>query len=211
MGHAEAVLREMIFSGELAPGTRIYPDEAAKQLGMSSIPMREALRGLAARGLVDASARRGFRVRDADAADFAETYQLRLMLDPYAVRLAVPNLNKGALDHVRTSLTELEKTITSGDVASYYRDHRDFHFSIYEHCGSRWLLEIMSMLWENSHRYQRLSAGPRGTAEERVAEHRAIADACIEGNVELAGELMYEHLERTRTVVAKLLDGKLSG
>ena len=184
VGHAEAVLREMVFSGELAPGTRIYPEEAAKQLGMSSIPVREALRGLAARGLVDASARRGFRVRPADSADFAETYDLRLILDPYAVRLAVPKLNRPALDRIHASLVTLEKTITSGDLHSYYVDHRAFHFSIYEHCGSRWLVEIIGMLWENSQRYQRLSTGPRGTAEERVAEHRAIAEACADGDPE---------------------------
>lgn len=207
VGYAEELLREMIFSGELPPGTRIYPEEAASKLGMSSIPVREALRGLAARGLVDASARRGFRVRAADSADFAETYDLRLMLDPHAVRLAVPQLNRAALDRVKSTLATFERTITSGDTHSYYADHRAFHFSIYEHCGSRWLLEIISMLWENSQRYQRLSTGPRGTPEERVAEHRAIAEACEDGDPERAGQLMWEHLERTRAVVAKILDG----
>lgn len=207
VGYAEELLREMIFSGELPPGTRIYPDEAATQLGMSSIPVREALRGLAARGLVDASARRGFRVRAADSADFAETYELRLMLDPHAVRLAVPRLNRPALDRVRVTLATFERTVMDGDMHAYYADHRAFHFAIYEHCGSRWLVEIISMLWENSQRYQRLSTGPRGTPEERVAEHRAIAEACEEGDADRAAQLMYEHLERTRAVVAKILEG----
>ena len=207
VGYAEELLREMIFSGELPPGTRIYPDEAAAKLGMSSIPVREALRSLAARGLVDASARRGFKVRAADSADLAETYELRLILDPHAVRLAVPKLDRAALDKITSALAAYERTVTSGDMHNLYADHRALHFAIYEHCGSRWLLEIISMLWENSQRYQRLSTGPRDTAEERVAEHRAIAEACEHGDAERAAQLMREHLERTRAVVARLLDG----
>lgn len=210
-GYAEELLREMIFSGELPPGTRIYPDEAASKLGMSSIPVREALRSLAALGLVDASARRGFRVRAADSTDFADTYDLRLMLDPHAVRLAVPKLNQAALDRIKSALAAFERTLMAGDMHAYYADHRAFHFAIYEHCGSRWLLEIISMLWENSQRYQRLSTGPRGTVEERVAEHRAIAEACEDGDAERAGQLMWEHLERTRAVVSKILDGAREG
>ena len=206
--HAEAVLAEMIFSGELQPGTRIYPDEFARKLGMSSIPVREALRGLAARGLVEAMARRGFLVRAADAADFAETYELRLILDPHAARRSVPRLGSAALREINESLARLEQTIVASDDLSYHRDHREFHFAIYKHCGSRWLLELMGMLWENSLRYQRLSTGPRGTPEERVAEHRALAQACETGDADLAARLTEQHLERTRALVMRLLDGK---
>jgi GntR family carbon starvation induced transcriptional regulator len=199
--HAEQVLREMIFSGELQPGARISPEDAADKLGMSPIPVREALRSLASRGLVDSVARRGFRVRGADRADFAETYDLRLLLDPHAARLAVPRMDDTALAEMDAAFADLERTTLTNDVNSYDDDHREFHFSIYRHCGSRWLQEIMAMLWENSQRYQRLSTGLRGTPEERVAEHRAIADACRAGDSELAGRLVYDHLDHTRVVV----------
>ncbi len=200
-GHAEQVLREMIYSGELKPGARVYPEDAAEKLGMSPIPVREALRSLASRGLVDAVARRGFRVRPADRNDFAETYDLRLLLDPHAARLAVPRMEHEALDAMDAAMDELERATLTADVESYDDDHRTFHFSIYRHCGSRWLQDIMAMLWENSQRYQRLSTGLRGTAAERVAEHRAIAAACRAGDSELAGRLVYEHLDHTRVVV----------
>lgn len=205
--HAEALLAEMIFSGQLPPGTRIYPDETARQLNMSSIPVREALRGLAARGLVDAPARRGFRVRAADSKDFAETYSLRLLLDPYAVELAVPRMDAKAHRRIEACLERLETTILTEDVHSYYTDHRAFHLAIYEHCGSRWLLHIINMLWENSQRYQRMSTEPRGEPQQRVEEHRAIGRACIAGEAQTARNLMHDHLEHTRVVVAALLDG----
>lgn len=205
-GHAEQVLREMIFAGELAPGVRISADEAAEQLGMSPIPVREALRSLASRGLVEAIARRGFRVRPADRDDFAETYQLRMLLDPFATTLAVPRMDDAAIAAMDAALSDLERTVLSGDVGSYDRDHRAFHFAVYDHAGSRWLLDFQSMLWENSQRYQRISTGLRGTPQDRVAEHRAIADACRAGDAEGAARLVGQHLEHTRVVVFAALD-----
>jgi DNA-binding GntR family transcriptional regulator len=205
-GHAEQVLREMIFSGELAPGVRISTDEAADKLGMSPIPVREALRSLASRGLVEAIARRGFRVRAADRDDFAETYQLRMLLDPFATKLAVPRMDADAIAAMDHALDDLERTILSNDVDSYDADHRAFHFSIYNHSGSRWLLDVQAMLWENSQRYQRLSAGVRGTPEDRVAEHRAIAEACRRGDTEETARLVHQHLDFTQAVVVTVLD-----
>lgn len=204
-GRAERVLREMIFSGELAPEQRISADEAAEWLGMSPIPVREALRSLAARGLVEAMPQRGFRVRPADRDDFAETYQLRLILDPLSARMAVPRMDAAALERLDEACARLAATIRAGDLENYDPDHRAFHFAIYDHCGSRWLLDIQSMLWENSQRYQRLSTGLRGTAEERVAEHQAIADACHLGDPDLVAELVERHLEHTRSVVYDVL------
>ena len=208
-GHAEKVLRELIFSGELRPGERIYADEEAEKLGMSLIPVREALRSLASRGMVEAIPQRGFRVRPADREDFAETYQLRLMLDPFAARLAVPRMTDSTLEEMDRALDALARTIRSGDVSDYDTDHRAFHFSIYNQCGSRWLLDIQSMLWENSLRYQRLSTGLRGTPEERVAEHQAIADACHVGDADIVADLVYQHLDHTRSVVYDALTVEL--
>lgn len=205
-GYAEQVLREMIFSGELAPEARISVEDAAEKLGMSPIPVREALRSLASRGLVEAIARRGFRVRPADRDDFAETYQLRMLLDPFAAELAVPRMDAAALAAMDEAMDVFERTILTDDVASYDADHRAFHFAIYDHCGSRWLVDIQSMLWENSQRYQRLSAGVRGTPKQRVAEHRAIADACRVGEVAECARLVHDHLERTCTAVFGVLD-----
>ncbi|MFC4242170.1 GntR family transcriptional regulator [Gryllotalpicola reticulitermitis] len=204
-GHAEHMLRELIFSGELRPGVRIYADEMADRLGMSAIPVREALRTLASRGLVEAIPQRGFRVRPADREDFQQTYEMRQLLDPYAARLAVPRMDGAAMDAMGRALEKLSGTILAGDVDSYDADHHAFHFSIYNQCGNRWLIDVQQMLWENSQRYQRISTGIRGSAEDRVAEHRAIADACRLGDADAVSALVYKHLEHTRSVVYEAL------
>jgi DNA-binding GntR family transcriptional regulator len=205
-GHAEQVLREMIFSGDLAPGVRISAEEVAENLGMSPIPVREALRSLASRGLVEAIAHRGFQVRPADREDFAETYQLRMLLDPFAAKLAVPRMDADAIAALDRAMDTFERTIRGEDRASYDADHRAFHFAIYRHCGSRWLLDFQQMLWENSQRYQRISTEVRGGPEDRVAEHRAIAQACRDGDADEAMRLIHQHLECTQTVVFRALD-----
>lgn len=204
-GHAEHTLRELIFNGELRPGVRIYADEMADRLGMSAIPVREALRTLASRGLVEAIPQRGFRVRPADREDFQQTYEMRQLLDPYAARLAVPHMDEASLDAMDRALDKLAVTILAGDVDNYDVDHHAFHFSIYNQSGNRWLIDVQQMLWENSQRYQRISTGIRGSAEGRVAEHRSIAEACRAGDSDAVSALVYKHLEHTRSVVYEAL------
>ena len=125
----------------------------------------------------------------------AETFRV---LEPYVK----PGVTLAELDR---ALGALSRTIESGDTTSYDTDHRDFHFAIYHQSGSRWLIDVQSMLWENSLRYQRLSTGLRGGADQRIAEHRAIADACHLGDADLVADLVFQHLEHTRTVVMDAL------
>src|SRR5439155_16569058 len=126
--HAEAMLRQRIFSGSLPPGSRIHLDEEARRLGMSPIPLREALRGLASKGLVDATSRRGYRVSAATREDLDDTYRLRVMLDAMAVRLAVPELGAAAHAEIDSTLAALAQSIRSGNASTYYPRHHAFHF-----------------------------------------------------------------------------------
>jgi DNA-binding GntR family transcriptional regulator len=134
-----------------------------------------------------------------------ETYQLRLLLDPFATKAAVPRMGAAELERMDAALASLTRSIMEHDLTTYDADHRAFHFSIYEFCGSKWLLDIQSVLWENSMRYQRLSAGLRGTPEQRVMEHSVIADACRLGEAAQTADLVFQHLDRTRTVLGKVL------
>src|SRR5687768_7127360 len=90
---AISAIRHEILSGTLPPNGRVHINELAARLQMSPIPVREALRALASEGLLVAVPQRGYRVRATSTADLEETYRLRLLLDPLATRLAVPNLS----------------------------------------------------------------------------------------------------------------------
>lgn len=202
---ATRVLREELRNGRLPPGSRIHLGETAGWLGMSPIPVREALRTLATEGLVVSLPHRGYRVPEATLADLEDSYRLRLVLDPMAVERAVPSLTDDDLARAESAIATLEEALRASDWEGVRAANHDFHFAIYEAADSPWLLKLISLLWENSERYQRLASTGRGTPEQRTGEHRRILDACHERDAEQAARLMFEHLNRTYTIARKAL------
>src|SRR6266496_3750524 len=85
-----STMREAILTAALPPGTRLRQEKLAERFGTSRIPVREALRALEYEGLVRSSPYRGFTVTELDADDIEEVYDLRIVLESHAVRLAVP-------------------------------------------------------------------------------------------------------------------------
>jgi DNA-binding GntR family transcriptional regulator len=196
------VLREEILDGTLAPGDRVHLADAATRLGMSMVPVREALRSLASEGLVRAVPQRGYRVSELSLGDLEDTYRLRLVLDPMATELAVPNMTDGEVAGVRTAFEGLVAAYEANDHMRHARLHRDFHFRIYGPCASPWLLRFLAQLWENSIRYQRLSHRRRGTLQDRAEEHRRILEAVEARDAAGAAERVREHLQLTRRSAA---------
>ena len=200
---AATALREEINSGELAAGEKINIDDAAERLGMSRDPGAGGPAGaLAAVGLVGFEPQRGYTVDAASLEDCLDTYRLRLLLDPLATELSVPNLGAEDLARAEAALEDLVVALQTGNQVQLRRPHREFHFAIYGKCDSEWLLRILEMLWENSERYQKISAEPRGTPDERAREHQAILAAAVAGDGPSAAQAVLEHLSRTQAAVA---------
>jgi DNA-binding GntR family transcriptional regulator len=202
---AAVLLREEILAGSLQAGDRIHLEDAAARFEMSPIPIREALRMLASEGLVIPLPQRGYRVTAATVDDLNDTYRLRLMLDPMAVRLAVASFDEDSRTYLRACFGRLVESYRHYEWTSHRVHHRNFHFAIYTRCGSPWLLRLVSMLWENSDRYQRLSTAGRGTPAERLEEHRGIMEATLAGDPEEAAQRMEDHLRLTYRTVQGLL------
>jgi DNA-binding GntR family transcriptional regulator len=198
-------LREDVLSGELAAGDRILLDAVASELGMSNIPVREALRTLATEGLVVAVPNRGYVVVAASVEDLDEAYRLRMMLEPLAVRLAVPRLSEPDLHQLEEQLDLLNEAFAGDDWRSYRVHHRDFHFGIYQKSNSRWLVRLTEMLWLNTQRYQRMTTRISGELEERAREHRDILEACRRRAADDAADLMHDHLFRAKDKIRAFL------
>jgi DNA-binding GntR family transcriptional regulator len=200
---AVSMLRGEIFSGELQAGEKVNIDDAAERLGMSQIPVREALRALDAVGLVEFVPQRGYTVKAADVHDFLDTYRLRITLDPMAARLSVPNLETKDLERAQEALEQLTAAQLSDDAEGQRRHHMEFHFAIYGKCGSPWLLRILEMLWENSERYQRISPDVRESLKTRAHEHYDILAAAASGDVEKTAAEVAAHISRTTDAIAE--------
>jgi DNA-binding GntR family transcriptional regulator len=198
-------LRERILAGDLRAGDRIHLDAIAQSLGMSAIPLREALRVLGEQGLVVPSPHRGYTVAPVTVADFDEIYRLRLLLEPLAVNLAVPQLHEPDFVFLAQQLDLFERAYRDENWAAYRVHHRAFHFGIYDKSQSSWLLRFTDVLWLNTERYQRMTALIGGELEQRMKEHRQILAACIAGDADRAAELMHDHLKRAADKIRAFL------
>jgi DNA-binding GntR family transcriptional regulator len=169
--------------------------------------VREALRTLATEGLVIALPHRGYRVPDVSLADLEDIYRLRLTLDPMAVELAVPKLTDARIEGASRALEALAAALEAEDWLLMRKANHEFHFVCYEAAEAPRLLKLVSMLWENSERYQRLASPGRGTAKQRLDEHRRILRAMRARDAEKAAALTYEHLNRTYEMARERLGG----
>jgi DNA-binding GntR family transcriptional regulator len=135
---ARDALREAILTGSLPPGSRLRAEPLAERLQTSRTPVREALILLAREGLVDVEPRRGAVVRAFDAADLADLYEVRALVEPHAARRAATRIGAADLRRLR-EICDLAEARDAGDEAAV-EDHvalnEEFHRIIVAAAGS---------------------------------------------------------------------------
>jgi DNA-binding GntR family transcriptional regulator len=190
-------LQAMILRGELIAGQRINEPDVAAELGISRVPVREALRELESTGLVVARKHSGVFVREPDAAEVADLYEMRGLLDGFAGRRvaaqpkAARHLVATALD---ASIEAMNAAAAKHDVQRYYSENLRFHWKIVEAAGNGVLAASYRSIVQKLHlsRLKNLSrdVGMRAS----IAEHVAIAGALRRGNAARCEELMARHV-----------------
>lgn len=191
---ALAELREDIVSGAITPGSPIRLNKYIEQLQMSAVPIREALRFLEQRGLIDRSPHRGVFVADMSARDLEDTYRVRLELESLAVRAAAAAMTPETAVFIREALEEYRQAIMAGIADASREAHERLHMALYSASNSRWLMLLIPALWDNSERYRRIALPVRGTPEELVAEHARLVEACVSGDPDAAELRLRDHL-----------------
>jgi DNA-binding GntR family transcriptional regulator len=184
-------IREAIVSGRIGPGTWLREAQLATRLGVSRIPVREALTHLEAEGLVKRVPYRGTMVVRLTVDQVVESFMLRSLLEGFATKLATPLLTPEEVETLKSLVVQLDECVRAGRQEELPSLHREFHSTIYKQCGSatliRWITELYNQFPKSLHRTLRL--------EEPPEEYRRIVDAIEAGNGDLAGKLMSEHLE----------------
>jgi DNA-binding GntR family transcriptional regulator len=195
--HAYAQVRELILTGELSPGTVLPQASLAATIGMSTTPLREALRRLAQEGLVDLDAHRDARVRPLDATEARDLLELRRTLDPMAAGLAAERRTDEDLAAAEAALTGLEG-LPEDPTRSQLEGHRRFHAAIHRASHNALFIEILDGLWVKTDRYRRHALAAGRTYEERgarTAEHRMLLEAVRAGDAAAAADLTRRHVE----------------
>jgi GntR family transcriptional regulator, carbon starvation induced regulator len=195
-----ARLREGILSGELAPGIRLKADALAERWSVSPTPVRESLQRLAADGLVDLEPGRGAHVAELSVKEMVEIYSIRLMLEPFALRLSLERRTPEWEAGVRAAYAALRDELEAGvpDLFRFEEIHGNLHEALIARCNSPWLLRLYRTLNDQSVRYRLLSIGPRGGAAEVLDEHERLVEECLGGgSVDEAVHSLFAHIRLT--------------
>jgi DNA-binding GntR family transcriptional regulator len=133
-------LRREILAGALGPGERLVEEQVTRRFGISRAPLREALRLLAQQGMVEHLPRRGVRVATLSALDAEELFEVRDVLERFALSRALP-CRPADLQAVRTELATMRRAATTGDLLELADAHRRFHVELVALSGHRQLLQ----------------------------------------------------------------------
>jgi DNA-binding GntR family transcriptional regulator len=168
-------IRDMILNGHLKPGDRLRQDELADTFGVSTMPIREALRQLQAEGLVIFRPRRGAIVAKLSVSEYEEIYRIREELEILACRWAAEDFDRIPLDRLKRLLEEIEKVAAHSDDMQLVRE---FFFTIFEASEKEHLLRILSSLWDLTQQYRRYFSSVPEIVPQRLANYRDVYRAC---------------------------------
>lgn len=185
LGH----LTHAILTGQLAPGSPLVETELAAVYGVSKTPVREALKMLAGRGLVVMSEYRGAAVRTVDAGTARSVCDVRLLLEPEAVRRTVALGADLAAAHAA-----LRAAAGAGDAAGRSLANRDFHRALYLPCGNPLLVRLLDDLRDQAALVASVAWRARATWEREAREHGDILLLAEEGDAEGTARLLSAHI-----------------
>ena len=185
------LLRERIFSHELAPGSWIDELKLAEEYGISRTPLREALKVLATEGLVTMKVRRGAYVTEVSDTDLSDVYHLLALLESDAAGVVAEKATQAQIEELQDLHGELEKAV--GNRERFFEINEAFHMRLLEIANNRWRNQMVADLRKVMKLNRHNSLLKSGRIEESVAEHRAIMAALAARNAEACAQRMREH------------------
>lgn len=204
-------LRRDILNGTLRPDVPLRFEALKERYGYSFSPLREALARLQAERLVKATALRGYRVAEVSLTEMWDAIETRVLLETAALRAAIEHgdanweerieLTFHALERSASRLAAREKPVDEAAIEALEERHRGFHEALVSAAPSRWLRELSGILYVQTERYRRPLLVQRWqNADGRAGvqgEHRALRDAALARNAEVAANLLAAHLRST--------------
>jgi DNA-binding GntR family transcriptional regulator len=196
-------LRSMILDGHLKPGEWLRQERLALELGVSQMPVREALKELAAEGLIEHVPYRGARVIEFSPEDVHDLYEHRAFLESMAARIAAPLISAEDLAELRRLQKLMEENLAPEKLALYREHNRRFHQVVYQASQREYLIRTLNQMWAAFPTM--LTANFPATASrplpERdssdITEHQAILHALETHDAEAAESLIHQHIKAT--------------
>jgi DNA-binding GntR family transcriptional regulator len=190
-------IRDAILNGRYPPGKRLIADDVARALGVSRMPVREALHRLQVSGLINLTPHKGAVVSELSEPEIVEIYHIRAVLDGLAARLATPNLTPPDHQRVHALLDEMETAAKGKDLRAVLAVNRKFHTLIWKAARAPRLQELLENLYDASQRFRNISVLIPGRLDQITHEHRLIAKALARRDAPAAERHAKEHHEGT--------------
>ena len=185
------LLRQRIFARELEAGSWIDELRIAQALGISRTPLREALKVLAAEGLVTMKVRRGAYVTEVSEKDLRDVYHLMALLESDAARIVASTANEAQIAQIKALQKELEEAVTPRD--RFFAINEAFHMYLLQIADNRWRDQMVADLRKVMKLNRHHSLLKEGRLEQSLAEHKEIVQALLSRQPELAAQKMSTH------------------
>jgi DNA-binding GntR family transcriptional regulator len=181
----------MIMSGELRDGDRLVEEDLASRLGMSRLPIREALRTLTQEGLVTVLPRRGAFVTSYGRDEMVEVYDVRAVLLGFAARLVAQSIEPERLDELERILGEMREAVAAGDYDSYVPRQQRLRRIIWASTPNRLLRDLIWQVWRRGLRLRVIAIHLPGRLERSLHAHEQIVRAIRDRDSLLAERAMW--------------------
>jgi len=198
-------LRQRIIRGEVAPGQAIRQEVLASELGVSRLPVREALVVLQSERLVDYTQHKGYVVAVLDEQDLMQTHELRDVLESIAIDQAIPQVTDETVAAMRSVLPHISPDETR---IGRIERNRTFYFDLFSASNNRLLVSLLSQLWDTCDRYRALYWSPTPDVERVKQLHDAVIRAVETRDVDRVREILAERRENSLGEALRVVRGQ---
>jgi DNA-binding GntR family transcriptional regulator len=203
---------EMISNGELGPDSRVRQERLAEDLGVSRTPIREALLRLEREGILYSKAGGGMTVKPIRPRDVSEIYEVRVILEPYAARLACERATAKDIERVRGIQRRHERRYPR-EIAVAFRSNLELHTGMCGACGNDLLLRLLENIWHQDAalRVFAFYSQDLDTVNRMIAEHRRIVDAFARRDAARVDQLLRHHIDEAHLGLLDRLEEMRTG
>jgi DNA-binding GntR family transcriptional regulator len=189
-------LRVRIFAHELAPGTWIDEQTLAKEFGISRTPLREAIKVLAAEGLITMKLRRGAYVTDVNRGDLEQIFTILSLLEGQAAKEAATKAQEKDLNELDDMHLRLEKAAADRNLEQFFEVNVRFHERVIAIANNPWLTDVIADLRKVLKLQRKDALSRTGRLQSSLSEHREILKALLKRDPIAAEQAMRTHLAR---------------
>ena len=189
-------LRVRIFAHELAPGTWIDEQTLAKEFGISRTPLREAIKVLAAEGLITMKLRRGAYVTEVNRGDLEQIFTILSLLEGEAAKEAATKAQEKDLNELDDMHLRLEKAAADRNLEQFFEVNVRFHERIIAIANNPWMTGVIADLRKVLKLQRKDSLSRTGRLQSSLSEHREILKALLKRDPIAAEQAMRTHLAR---------------